>query len=137
MKKLFIDSDVFLDVLLNREKFSAQSSKIFDLSIANSHRLYTSAICISNIYYMCSSMIGKQKTKQNLQIVKPLFEIAETSDLAIEQALNSDFADLEDAFQHYTALENSLDVIITRNIKDFKLSEIPVLTPSEFLATLN
>ena len=82
-------------------------------------------------------MIGKQKTKQNLQIVKPLFEIAETSDLAIEQALNSDFADLEDAFQHYTALENSLDVIITRNIKDFKLSEIPVLTPSEFLATLN
>ena len=67
MKKLFIDSDVFLDVLLNREKFSAQSSKIFDLSIANSHRLYTSAICISNIYYMCSSMIGKQKTKQNLQ----------------------------------------------------------------------
>lgn len=137
MKKLFIDSDIFLDVLLNREDFSHQSSKIFDLSVANTHQLYTSSICVSNIYYMCSALIGKQKARTNLHIVKPLFEISETSDLAIEQALNSDFSDLEDAFQYYTALENSLDVIITRNIKDFKLAEIPVLTPTEFLATLN
>jgi len=137
MNKLFIESDIFLDVLLNREKFSEHSSKIFDLSIANSHHLCTSAICISNIYYMCSSMIGKEKTRQNLQIVKPLFKILETSDLAVEQALNSKFSDLEDAFQYYTALEGSVDIIITRNIKDFKLSEIPVLTPTEFLATLN
>ncbi len=136
MNKLFIDSDIFLDVLLNRKKFVDNSAKIFDLSSRGNYQLFSSSICISNTYYICSNLVGKQTARKNLNLVKPLFEICTTSDLAVEQALNSDFSDLEDAFQYYTVIENGLDVIITRNIKDFKLAEIPVLTPSEFLSSL-
>lgn len=136
MTKLFIDSDIFLDVLLDRKEFVDQSSKIFDLSTRNSFKLFTSSICISNTYYICSNLVGKEAARKNLNLIKPLFEICPSSNLAIEQALNSEFADLEDAFQYFTAVENSIDVIITRNIKDFKLSEIPVLNPTQYLATL-
>lgn len=136
MKNLFIDSDIFLDVLLDREPFSDDSSKIFDLSVFNTHQLYSSAICIANIYYICSKFVGNDKARKHLNTIKPLFKIVPTSDISIQQALDLDFADLEDAFQYFTALDHSLDVIITRNTQDFKRSKIPVLTPTEFLAYL-
>ena len=136
MKKLFIDSDIFLDVLLNRKEFVENSSKIFDLSYTNNHKLYTSSNSFANIYYISSRLLDTTIAKENLKQIKPLFEICNTSDLAIEQALNSQFKDLEDAFQYYTALENSLDLIVTRNLDDFKLSQLPVLSPTQYLATL-
>ncbi len=136
MKKLFIDSDIFLDVLLNRKEFVDNSSGIFDLSYTDSHKLYTSSICFSNIYYISSRLLNPTIAKENLKHIKPMFEICNTSDLVIEQALNSQFKDLEDAFQYYTAYENSIDLIITRNLDDFKLSKLPVLNPTQYLATL-
>ncbi|ELR70704.1 PIN domain containing protein [Fulvivirga imtechensis AK7] len=54
-------------------------------------------------------------------------------DKIIDLSLDSDFKDFEDSIQYYTAIENNLDLIITRNLKDFKLSKIPVLTAKNYL----
>lgn len=99
MKNLFIDSDFFLDVLLGRDPFSDDSSKKFDLSVFNTHQLYTSTICIANIYYISSKFVGNDKARKHLKTIKPLFKIVPTSDISIQQALDSDFVDLADAFQ--------------------------------------
>lgn len=135
MKRLFVDSDVFLDVILDRIEFADDSSKIFDLSSMGLISIFTTSICVANIYYLSCRMIGKQKARKKLLSIKPLFQICSSTNASIEQSLKSNFADLEDAFQYYSALENKMEAIITRNIKDYQHSTIPVLTPTEFLAS--
>jgi hypothetical protein len=51
----------------------------------------------------------------------------------IDLALSSDFTDFEDSIQHYTALENKIDILITRNIKDYKTASINIVTPLEYI----
>jgi predicted nucleic acid-binding protein len=64
-----------------------------------------------------------------------LVEIVNLDDKIIELALSNDeFSDFEDGLQYYSALENNVDIILTRNKKDFKNSKIPVLTAKEYLA---
>jgi predicted nucleic acid-binding protein len=136
MTKTFIDSDIFLDVILDRKPYAKNSSKIFDQAIYKNISLYTSAVCFANIYYIASKNIGKVKAKKLITEFKTLFEVIPTSDRAIHLAIQSSFTDIEDAIQYYTAVENRLDLIITRNKKHFKQSEIPVLNPTQYLATL-
>lgn len=96
----------------------------------------TSSLAIANINYILTKQIGqieaKKKVKELINSIKILpFEIE-----SIELAVDSRFSDLEDAFQHFTAKRNDCNVIITRNIKDYKTSEIPVLTAEEFLSKI-
>ncbi|MEX0846067.1 MAG: PIN domain-containing protein [Balneolaceae bacterium] len=137
MKRLFIDSDVQLDIILKREPFYIYSARVLNLATQKQKvRLFTSAICFANLYYLLTVELRRSKARNVLKTFKTLFSIIPTSDLAINNALESDFKDLKDAFQYFTAIENNMEVIITRNTKDFKSSEIPVFTPKEFLATL-
>jgi len=55
----------------------------------------------------------------------------------IEKGLNSEFSDFEDSLQYFSALRTNCDIIITRNGKDFKKSQIPIMTPDEFLNSIN
>lgn len=136
MKRLFIDSDVQLDIILKREPFYIYSARVLNLAAQNQKaRLFTSAICFANLYYLLTVELGRSKARNALKTFKILFHIIPTSDLAINNALESDFKDLEDAFQYFTAVENNMDVIITRNIQDFKKSQLPVMTPKQFLET--
>ncbi|MEO9886056.1 MAG: PIN domain-containing protein [Balneola sp.] len=137
MKKIFIDSDIFLDVIENRLPFANDSSKVFDRVLTDDFSIFTSAICFANIYYIAGKNIGLKKAKEMIREFKSLFRIIPTSDQAIQLSLHSEFSDLEDAIQHFTAKENGMNLIITRNKKHYSKSEIPVLTPSEFLASLN
>lgn len=137
MKKAFIVSDVLLDVLANQKSFVQYSSLILELGLKKKLDLYTSAICFANIYYVLVKQLGKTSAKQKMAKLKTFISISPTTDQAITQALASSFPDLEDGIQHYTAADNNLDFIITRNIKDFKSAIIPVFTPEEYLASLN
>lgn len=136
MKNIFLDSDVLLDVLANRKPFVRDSKSILQLGIDQKIGLYTSAICFSNTYYLLSKKLGISAAKKHMAKVKHLLTIIPTSDQAINKSLTSDFSDLEDAIQHFTALEANLDAIVTRNAKDFANSELPVFAPSDFLASL-
>ncbi len=68
-----------------------------------------------------------------LTLAKSLCQVTTVDDSVIDRALQSDFTDLEDAMQYYSALAANAELIVTRNQKDYALSNIPVLSPSEFL----
>jgi predicted nucleic acid-binding protein len=135
-KHLFIDSDILLDTLLKREPFHSYAQILLWESEKKSIQLNTSALVISNVHYLLSKSIGstlsKKKIKELIKVVKVLSVESDIIDLA----LDSDITDFEDAIQHLIAKRNHLDAIVTRNVKDYKRSDIPVLTAADFLNTL-
>jgi len=134
-KHLFVDSDILLDLLLNRDPFHPQ---LLLLEATNREiRLSTSALVIANINYILAKQVGaansRTKIKELIKTVKVLSFEAEVIDVALDSA----FSDFEDSIQNIIAVRNNCDAIITRNIKDYKQATIPVLTAEQFLRTLS
>lgn len=135
-KRLFLDSDVLLDMFLKREPFFFHTQILLIECIKRNIELRTSSLVIANIVYVLRKQIGILKAKENL---KNLFNSAKVLPFefdAIETAISSDITDFEDAIQFYIGQKHNCDAIITRNIKDYKNSTIPVLTAEQFLNTL-
>ncbi len=135
-KHLFLDSDVLLDMLLTREPFWGHTQLLLLESQKQEIALNTSALVIANINYILAKKIGASAAKNTIEtLVKRIPVLSFESDI-IDLALTGDFNDLEDGIQHLIAKRYNCDVIITRNIKDYKQSTIPVLTAEQFLRTL-
>lgn len=133
--KLFVDSDVILDLLAQREEFYIHSAKLFTLSDENKVRLYTSPIVFASLHYLLKKLTNNQTALKSLRKLKTLIGILSIDEKIIEQALNSDFNDFEDAIQYFTAITNRINIIITRNKSDYKKSKITVSTAEEFIKT--
>lgn len=132
MKHYFVDTNVFLDMLADREGFADAASAIFDAAGRNEIRLSICALSYSTIYYILRRFIGREKALQSLRELSKCVSILPVNQTVIQMALNANFPDYEDAIQYYCARQDStIDDIITRNLKDFKLSEIPVLSPQK------
>jgi len=132
--KLFIDSDVVIDFFTDREPFANPASEIFDLNEKGKLRLYLSAVSINNIYYIVRKYLGHKKTIEIVEELTEMTEIVGTTRKEIIQALKNNFKDYEDSIQYSTALTiEGIEAIITRNVKDFKNSEIAVITPINYL----
>lgn len=135
-KKIFLDTNVFLDKLTEREPFNKSASAILSLADTKVLEIFMSALSFGTINYVLGKMIGKDLTKDKLKDLRKICKIVLFDDKIIENSLYSNFTDTEDAFQYFSALEANAELIITRNIKDFKKSSIPVKTPEEFLLSL-
>ncbi len=132
--KLFIDADVVIDFFTDRAPHANPASELFELNEKRSVVLYLSAVSINNIYYIVRKFLGHKKTLEVVETLCELTEIIGTTKKEILQALRNDFSDFEDSVQYSSALAiNGLDAIITRNTKDYKNSEIAVMTPLNFL----
>jgi predicted nucleic acid-binding protein len=135
-KRLFLDSDVILDLLLKREPFSIYTQLILNQSKSEDFELNTSPLIFANVNYILSKKIGGTLAREGLKTFARLINILNFDGDIIEMALNSRFADFEDSIEYYIAERYKCDLIITRNTKDYKHSTIPVLTPEQFLKTL-
>lgn len=133
MENVFVDTNIVIDLLQKREEFYREAQELFTLADRKKVKLYISALTFANTYYILSRFYSSDEAKKILSKFKVLVEVLPTTDKIIELALASDFKDFEDAIQFYTALESSLEAIITRNKKDFKNNLIPVFSASEFL----
>jgi len=133
MDKILVDTNIIIDILTKRKKFYKPASWLFTLSDNNELELAISSLTFANTYYMLSKELDSGKAKEILRKFKLLVKILPMDDKIIDLSLNSDFKDFEDAIQYYTAIENKLDMIITRNLKDFKLSKIPVMTANDYI----
>ncbi|SIS80257.1 type II toxin-antitoxin system VapC family toxin [Belliella pelovolcani] len=132
--KLFLDSDVVIDFFTDREPHVNPASELFELNEQGNVRLYLSAVSINNIYYIVRRFLGNKKTLDVIETLTEMTEIVGTTKKEIIQALKNNFTDYEDSIQYSSALTiKDLDVIITRNIKDYRNSSIAVMTPSSFL----
>jgi predicted nucleic acid-binding protein len=135
--KAFIDTDVILDLMIAREPYALDAARIFLLSEKKEISICTSGLVFSNAYYILQKLGPHKKVVEKLTQLSRLVEIIGLSKLAVMQALESEFSDFDDALQHYAALSENVKIIITRNTKDYKNSEIAVLTPDQYLKSRN
>ena len=133
MSKAFIDTDVILDFLIAREPFAADAGRIFSLAENKEIVICSTGLVFSNAYYVLRKLGTHRKVVEKLTQLSRLIDIIGLSKAAVMQALGSDFGDFEDALQHYAALADGVKVIVTRNTKDYKHSQLAVLTPDQYL----
>lgn len=133
MENVFVDTNIVIDLLQKRDEFYKEAQELFTLADRKKVKLYISALTFANTYYILSRFYSSDEAKKILSKFKVLIEVLPTTDKIIELALASDFKDFEDAIQFYTALESSLEAIITRNKKDFKNNLIPIFSAKEYL----
>ncbi len=131
MKKLFIDTNVVIDFLANREPFHKAAYKVFLMGGGEKARLYVSALSFTTIYYVLRKQYEAERLLSLLRDLRLLVAVVATNDYIIEQALESNFSDFEDAVQFYTAASVGADYIVTRNTKDYSHASISVVTPDE------
>ena len=136
MTSVFVDSDVCLDLLVSRKPFNAAAEQLFSLSDHKKIKVNISALSFANLDYILRGTYKVSETRKVLFRFKQFVTVLPVSDKIIELALASDFTDFEDAIQHYTAIEGKIQILITRNIRDYKKASIEVMTPESFLARL-
>ncbi len=134
--RLFLDTNVMLDLLAERYPFYESVVKIISLADLGEVTLVASALSYATTDYFLSRTIGAESSKDSLRKFRALSEISGVDESIIDKGLNSEFADFEDSLQYFCAIQASCNIIITRNGKDFKKSILPVLTPDEYLQSL-
>jgi predicted nucleic acid-binding protein len=136
MTDLFIDADVIIDFLIDRKPFSREAAIIFTLIEQKKLKGFSSSLTFSNLYYVLRKIESHNKVISKLDSLSKMVGILKVEEQTIKNALASGFPDFEDSIQYFSAVDSKkIDVIITRNIRDFKKSEIPVMTPGDFLKT--
>ena len=134
MHKILIDTDVILDFFFDRQPFSESAAKILSLCEKKEVSGYVTPVIVSNVYYLLRQTATHEKVIENLRLLMSFIDVLIVDKSAILQALNSEFKDFEDALQNYSAEQSKkIDVIITRNIKDFKRSNLAVMTPDNYI----
>ena len=136
MTDLFIDTDVIIDFLIDRKPYSREAAIIFTLIEQKKLKGFSSSLTFSNLYYVLRKIESHKRVISKLDSLSKMVGILKVEEQTIKNALASGFPDFEDSIQYFSAVDSKkIDVIITRNIRDFKKSEIPVMTPGDFLKT--
>jgi len=135
--KILLDTNIVLDVLMDRMPFSDTAVELFSKVEAGAIIGYLCGTTITTVYYLASKILGAARAQEEIKKLLSLFEVAPVNRLVLESALVVDFHDFEDAVIHEAACHVGADAIITRNLKDFKKSRISVYTSDELVRILN
>ena len=137
MKRLFIDTNIVIDLLSRRTPFYEEAAELFSLADKKQIELSVSSLTIANTSYVLLRQMDASKAKSILRKLKLILRILPLDDKIIGLALNDEaFIDFEDGIQYFTAIENEQELILTRNLKDFKGSKLPVMTAKQFIETI-
>ncbi len=132
-KKIFIDSDIILDLLCQRQPFYNFAAEVFTLGDEKKIELVTSSLVFANVYYILRKILGIEKAKELLRKLRLIINIISVEEKSVDLALNSRFSDFEDGLQYFTARENNINILLTRNIKDYKEKDLIIQTPEIYL----
>ena len=134
MDKVLIDTDVILDFFFDRQPFSENAAKIFSLCETGEIRGFITPVICSNTYYLLRQTAQHIKVIGKLSQLMTLMSVLPMDGEVVTHALGSGFKDFEDALQNFAAIKSGfIDVIVTRNVKDFVKSDIGVLSPESYL----
>jgi predicted nucleic acid-binding protein len=134
MDKVLIDTDVLMDFFFDRKPFAEYSAELINLCAEKQVKGFATPVIISNVYYLLRKVAKHDIIVEKIKQLLTIIEIVKTDTNAVMNALNSDFKDFEDALQNFSAIENGeITIILTRNLKDFKKSELAILTPETYL----
>ena len=133
---VLIDTNILLDYILKREPFYEESQKVMEVCSTDTADGCIALHTVTTIWYLLRSFPEKSR-RSALNAVCELLQVVGTSHDEVMNAINNaDFKDFEDCIQSKCAKTANAGYIITRNISDFEASEIPAVTPAEFLASL-
>jgi predicted nucleic acid-binding protein len=130
---VLLDTNVVLDILLDRQPWSNEAALIFGLSEKNLINCFISASSITDIFYLTQKEHGKQAARDSIKRLLKVFNPAAVTDTNIYQALELEWDDFEDSVQFAVGESLSADFIVTRNVKDFTSFTIAVVTPAQFI----
>ncbi|AZB22905.1 PIN domain-containing protein [Kaistella haifensis] len=134
MDKVLIDTDVILDFLFDRKPFSEDAAQILSWCENSKIQGFVTSIVLSNIYYLLRKTAKHEKVIENLKMLLNIVDVITTNKDAVLDALHSQFKDFEDALQNFSAQNsNEIKVIITRNSKDYKTSNLAVMEPETYI----
>jgi predicted nucleic acid-binding protein len=131
--KVFLDTDVLLDVLTRREPHSIAASRIWSRVEARALEGYISAVSFNNAHYVIRRAAGRLAAQEALKLLREVFRLVPLDEQILHRAIDSDSADFEDAIQFFSALRAGVEFLLTRNVRHFPAEPISVLTPQEFL----
>lgn len=138
MKIIFLDTNVIIDFLANRQPFSLAAAEIFDASLSGKVKIFISSVSYNNLYYILRQSLSHSAAIKLLEELSEMVEIADVTKAIIKKSLKSEFKDFEDAIQYNCALTISkIDCIVTRDSKDFRKSILPVMNPQEVIGIIN
>lgn len=133
MTRLFLDTNIVIDLLEKREPYCYDAVSLFSLAYQKRVQLIVSPMTYATASFLLRKH-GPEGVRNLLSNFRSLSHVATADERTIDDALASKFADFEDAMQYYSALQSKAEVIITRNGKDFVDSKLPVMTAGEYLA---
>jgi predicted nucleic acid-binding protein len=137
MKNLFVDTNIVIDLLARRAPFFREAEELFSLADQKEIEIAVSALTFANTSYILMRHMDQQKAKSVLTKLSLIVHVLPLNDKIIGLALNDqNFSDFEDALQYFTAIEGRQDLIITRNLKDFKNAKLPTMTAKHFIESL-
>ncbi|CAL65833.1 type II toxin-antitoxin system VapC family toxin [Christiangramia forsetii] len=134
MENVLIDTDVILDFFFDREPFAEFATDILNLCEENKIKGFTTPVIICNTYYLLRKTAKHDIVIEKIKQLLTIIDVLKIDKEVVLDSLNSDFKDFEDALQNYSAVKNGkISIVLTRNIKDYKKSELAVMTPETYL----
>ncbi|MFN3640019.1 MAG: type II toxin-antitoxin system VapC family toxin [Flavobacterium sp.] len=138
MKKLFVDTNILIDLLSKRAPFYEAAAALFSLADKKKVNVSISSLTIANACYVLRQQMDVNNSKSILRKLRLIVDVIPLTDKVVDLALNDEtFTDFEDALQYFSAMENQQEIIISRNLKDFKNSKIPTLTAQQFIESIH
>lgn len=135
--RILFDTNVILDLLLARQPFWVGSANLFAKVEYGDIEGYLCGTTVTTIHYLLAKNLDSQQAKDAVSRLLSLFEIATVSRSVLSSALSLNFGDYEDAVLHEAARLAHVDAIVTRNLADFSLAQLPVYDPPALLALLH
>ncbi|MCD9853510.1 PIN domain-containing protein [Epilithonimonas sp. JDS] len=135
MQKLFLDTNIIIDFLGEREGFYEPAAKLMTLADQKKIQILISPTSVTTAYYILSKFENSKVALEKIRKFKLLCDISLMDNEVVEKAVNSNFKDFEDGMQYFSALASNCNVIVTRNEKDFKNALIPVINAESYLQT--
>ncbi len=137
MERVFLDTNIILDLLAQREPFFDAAQRLFRLGEEKKVLLLISTMSYITTEYILRKQMGKPEALKALEGLRKISQVGSSGEKEIDLSLVSSFKDFEDAFQYYTALKNEARVLVTRNFKDFAHSQIPVMSAESYVKSFS
>ena len=133
--RLFFDTNVLLDHLLDREPFADDATELWSMAERREVIGCIAAISFSFVYYIVRHQANERAARRAIKGLRDVFEVIEVDGQVINQAIDANFADFEDAIQHACSLRAGATHLVTRDLPGFRRSEVPVVAPDAYLGT--
>ena len=136
MKRIFVDTNILLDVVLHRDQFIADSARIWNDCETGKALGLISAISLNNIHYIARKLISSRDALEGIRHILNIYTVVPLDAPILRMAVDYPHKDFEDAIQIFSALQAKADCIVTRDRSHFSTEYLPILGPGEYLGLI-